>query len=144
MKRNQLLIATLLSSVLGMQAQEYVPTDSLATDSLDQVLDRFVTLGELTVTGASVINKDDRKLIMPSSEIKRQAANGSDLVRKMHLPNVSVDAISGGIELQNGEKLVICINGRPVKSENVKALDPMLPLLVISTFATALLMLIFG
>ena len=126
MKRNQLLIATLLSSVLGMQAQEYVPTDSLAADSLDQVLDRFVTLGELTVTGASVINKDDRKLIMPSSEIKRQAANGSDLVRKMHLPNVSVDAISGGIELQNGEKLVICINGRPVKSENVKALDPML------------------
>ena len=93
MKRNQLLIATLLSSVLGMQAQEYVPTDSLATDSLDQVLDRFVTLGELTVTGASVINKDDRKLIMPSSEIKRQAANGSDLVRKMHLPNVRVDAI---------------------------------------------------
>lgn len=126
MKRKQLLIATLLCAVLGAQAQEYVPTDSLAADSLDRELERFVTLGELTVTGASVINKDDRKLIMPSSEIKRQAANGSDLVRKMQLPKVSVDAITGNIALQNAEKLVLCINGRPVKSENVKALDPML------------------
>ncbi|MGN1264185.1 MAG: TonB-dependent receptor plug domain-containing protein [Muribaculaceae bacterium] len=120
MKTSGLIIASLLCSAMAMQAQEYAPTDSLSTDSLD----RFVNLGELTVTGASVINKSDRKLIMPSGEIKRLAANGTDLVKKMQLPGVRVDAMTGAIALQNEGKLVLCINGRPVKSENVKAIDP--------------------
>ena len=124
MKTSGLIIASLLCSAMTMQAQEYAPTDSLSTDSLDLLLDRFVNLGELTVTGASVINKSDRKLIMPSGEIKRLAANGTDLVKKMQLPGVRVDAMTGAIALQNEGKLVICINGRPVKSENVKAIDP--------------------
>ena len=97
MKQMILTLAVIITSVMSAEAQEVAASDSAAIDSLELLTDRFVNLGELTVTGASVINKSDRKLITPTSEIKSVAANGSDLVKKMQLPDVKVDPMTGEI-----------------------------------------------
>ena len=74
MKKKILALAVIFTSVVCAEAQEVAAPDSAAIDSLELLTDRFVNLGELTVTGASVINKSDRKLITPTSEIKRLRA----------------------------------------------------------------------
>ena len=124
MKKKILALAVIFTSVVCAEAQEVAAPESAAIDSLELLTDRFVNLGELTVTGASVINKSDRKLITPSSEIKSVAANGSDLVKKMQLPDVKVDPMTGALSLYSNGALKLCINGRPVSSEDIRALDP--------------------
>ena len=124
MKQMILTLAVIITSVMSAEAQEVAASDSAAIDSLELLTDRFVNLGELTVTGASVINKSDRKLITPTSEIKSVAANGSDLVKKMQLPDVKVDPMTGALSLYSNGALKLCINGRPVSSEDIRALDP--------------------
>ena len=124
MKKKILALAVIFTSVVCAEAQEVAAPDSAAIDSLELLTDRFVNLGELTVTGASVINKSDRKLITPSSEIKNVAANGSDLVKKMQLPDIKVDPMTGALSLYSNGALKLCINGRPVSSEDIRALDP--------------------
>ena len=124
MKKKILALAVIFTSVVCAEAQEVAAPDSAAIDSLELLTDRFVNLGELTVTGASVINKSDRKLITPSSEIKNVAANGSDLVKKMQLPDIKVDPMTGALSLYSNGALKLCINGRPVSSEDIRTLDP--------------------
>ncbi|MGN0214073.1 MAG: hypothetical protein ACI4AH_04605 [Muribaculaceae bacterium] len=123
MKKALIILAVTFTSVIGIEAQEVAAPDSAAIDSLELLTERFVNLGEVTVTGASVINKSDRKLITPSSEIKQLAANGSDLVGKMQLPDIKVDPMTGALSLYSNGALKLCINGRPVSSEDIRALD---------------------
>lgn len=124
MEKLVLLLAAMTFSWLGVEAQAVASADSVAVDSLDALTERFVNLGEVTVTGASVINKRDRKWIIPSQECKQAASNGSDLVRKMKLPGVKVGVIDGAISMYNRGTIKLYINGRPANDKDVQAIDP--------------------
>ena len=52
MKQMILTLAVIITSVMSAEAQEVAAPDSAAIDSLELLTDRFVNLGELTVTGA--------------------------------------------------------------------------------------------
>ena len=124
MEKLVLLLAAMTFSWLGVEAQAVASADSVAVDSLDALAERFVNLGEVTVTGASVINKRDRKWIIPSQECKQAASNGSDLLRKMKLLGVKVGVIDGAISMYNGGTIKLYINGRPANDKDVQAIDP--------------------
>ena len=124
MEKLVLLLAAMTIPWLGVEAQAVASADSVAVDSLDALTERFVNLGEVTVTGASVINKRDRKWIIPSQECKQAASNGSDLVRKMKLPGLKVGVIDGAISMYNRGTIKLYINGRPANDKDVQAIDP--------------------
>lgn len=124
MKRNLILMAVATVMSVNAVAQNVASADSVAADSLDALVDRFVNLGEVTVTGASVVNKSDRKWIIPSENSKNMAADGCDLVKKLQMPDVRVDAVSGAISMFSNGNLKLCINGRPVSDKDIRAIDP--------------------
>lgn len=119
MKKTIILMTALAVTGMTALAQEVVPADSVAAAG-----EKVVSLGELTVTGASVVNKSDRKWIIPSDKSKDMAADGCDLVKKLQMPDVKVDAVSGAISMFSNGKMKLCINGRPVQDKDIRAIDP--------------------
>ena len=79
-------------------------------------------LDEVKVTAQSVIQKSDRKIIIPSQAQIGMSTNAADLVRKLGLPRINVDPLSNAITtfMQGGVQLRI--NGVEVTSNDVSAL----------------------
>ena len=98
-------------------------TKEQVSDSTNVIKDT-VQLNEVVVQGTQVINKSDRKLFMPSDEQREKAHSGTELVRMMQLPDVKVNPISHAISMASAGKLKLSINGRPVESKDIQALDP--------------------
>ena len=83
MKRT-LIIFPLLVSSLAMYAQ----SDTTKT----------VTLDQLTVNGARVVNRVDGKTLYPTDAQKNATSNGYGLLQRLSLPNLRVDAIAHTIQ----------------------------------------------
>lgn len=113
-----LTTALALSVALAIHAQETMPENN--NDSIHS----NVELGEIVVKGATVVNKNDRKLITPSDKQRELAHSGTDLVRLMQLPDVTVDPVSGALNMASAGNLKLRINGRPVDSKDIRAIDP--------------------
>lgn len=117
--------AVVTASCLGYET-ERVPLDGTpASDTLVIRLrqaDRM--LGEVTVKGAGAIRKADRRLVIPGKELTGSATDGMDLLRKMQLPRVTVNQMSGEISRTGGGKVVLCINGVQADGTELAALRP--------------------
>lgn len=83
-----------------------------------------LTLKEITVKAAPVIHKTDRTNYLPPSEKKRTATSGLDLLDKMQLPGISVNRLTGAINLSSGGKLKLLINGVEANNTEIAALRP--------------------
>lgn len=71
-----------------------------------------------------MIDKSDRKLLIPTQEQAALSANGVDLLRNMQIPQITVDLANGEIKTVDSGTLSVRINGREVTVDDVKALDP--------------------
>ena len=83
-----------------------------------------IALKEVTVTGASIIQKADRKLLIPSAAQLRASNSGLTLLRNMQLSRVIVNPINNGVTTPSGEAVQLRINGIPVRTAEVVALQP--------------------
>ena len=78
----------------------------------------------IAIVAHSVIVKADRKVILPSQEQVRTSTDGADLVRKMQLPRMMVDQLSGEVTVSGGGEVQLRINGVQVTSAEITALSP--------------------
>lgn len=81
-------------------------------------------MGEVTVTGARMITKADRKVLIPTREQRRTATDGMDLLRKMQLPRITVNPLSGEVGRTGGGVVLLCLDGVQVSGAELAAVPP--------------------
>ena len=84
-----------------------------------------VTLHEVQVKSARVINKDDGQAIFPTSEQKGHSTTGFSLLKKLALPNIRVDEVEHSIAAVDGRgEVQIRINGIIAGKSELMSLNP--------------------
>lgn len=83
-----------------------------------------IALKDVTITAQSVINKTDRKLIMPSESQVKASTNGIDLLQKLQLPRLTFDFLSNSVVMAGKGTLQLRINGIEVTNAEIVALRP--------------------
>lgn len=89
--------------------------------------DKSVTLNEVTVKGAKVVNKVDGQMIYPTEAQKAASNNGYSILQKLSLPNLRVDNIAHSISaIDNRGSVQIRINGIIAGKAEMLSLKPKL------------------
>ena len=83
-----------------------------------------VALKEVTVTGSAVIQKVDRKLLIPSAAQIKASNSGLTLLRNMQLSRIEINPLFNTITTSGGESVQLRINGIEVTMAEVVALNP--------------------
>lgn len=83
-----------------------------------------VMLKDVTVTANAVIQKSDRKVIIPSESQVKASNSGVTLLRNLQLSRIIINPISNSITVPGGEAVQLRINGIEVTMEEVIALQP--------------------
>lgn len=86
-------------------------------------LDEGVMLDEVQVSGNTVVNKNGRTIVYPSSADVKASATSISLFQKLPLPGVMANPITRAITVDGGNP-VILINGVPSSIDDVNALQP--------------------
>lgn len=113
MFRNILVWALICSTTPLVCAQGREPYDSLS-----------ITLDEVTVTSRSLILKNDRKVIIPTRDKIATSTTGLDILQRIALPGITVNQLTGHINLTAGGVLKLYINGVPATEGQIAAIDP--------------------
>ena len=90
-----------------------------------QDVEKTITLNEVTVKAAKVVNKADGMIIYPSDAQKQASNNGYSILEKLTLANLRIDNISHSITaIDNRGGVQIRINGIVVGKSEMLALNP--------------------
>ena len=90
-----------------------------------QDVEKTITLDEVTVKVAKVVNKADGMIIYPTDAQKQASNNGYSILEKLTLANLRVDNISHSITaIENRGGVQIRINGIVVGKQEMLALNP--------------------
>lgn len=90
-----------------------------------QDVEKTITLNEVTVKAAKVVNKTDGMIIYPSDAQKQASNNGYSILEKLTLANLRIDNISHSITaIDNRGGVQIRINGIVVGKSEMLALNP--------------------
>jgi len=95
------------------------------TEGIEVPLEPSATaIDQVTIIARSVISKSDRKVILPSGEQTRTSTDGTDLLRKMQLPRIMVDPMTGEVTMSAGREVQLRVNGVEVTHYGIAALSP--------------------
>jgi len=83
-----------------------------------------VMLKDVTVTANAVIQKSDRKVIIPSDAQIKASNSGVTLLRNLQLSRIIINPISNSITVPGGDAVQLRINGIEVTMAEVVALIP--------------------
>ena len=90
-----------------------------------QNVDKTITLDEVTVKAAKVVNKSDGMLIYPTDAQKQASNNGYSILEKLTLANIRIDNISHTITtIDNRGSVQLRVNGIVVGKQEMLALNP--------------------
>lgn len=90
-----------------------------------QDADRSITLDEVTVKAAKVVNKPDGMVIYPTEAQKRNSNNGYGLLEKLALPRLRIDNVGHSVSTTDNRGTVqLRINGITAGKQEMTALDP--------------------
>ena len=90
-----------------------------------QDVEKTITLDEVTVKAAKVVNKTDGMIIYPTDAQKQASNNGYSILEKLTLANLRIDNISHSITaIDNRGGVQIRINGIVVGKSEMLALNP--------------------
>lgn len=81
-------------------------------------------LEEVTVTASSKRYAIDKQILIPTKSQLSISNNGWNLMRNMQLTRIKIDPIKNTISTQDGQKVIMQINGMNVENEEVVALRP--------------------
>lgn len=113
---------------LTTAAQEPATTaeaDSVMTTTVSQdSTTTTVQMKEVVVETATVYNKQDRQLFLPTSVQRRMANNGLSLLQAMQLPRIDVSLADNSITTSGGESVQLRINGVEASTQELLALQP--------------------
>ena len=83
-----------------------------------------ISLDEITIQAQSVIEKGDRKVILPTQNQLKMSSSGIDLLGKLQLPRIAVDIMSGEITTSGNGEVQLRINGVQVTYTEISSLNP--------------------
>ena len=90
-----------------------------------QDVEKTITLDEVTVKAAKVVNKTDGMIIYPTDAQKQASNNGYSILEKLTLANLRIDNISHSVTaIDNRGGVQIRINGIVVGKSEMLALNP--------------------
>ena len=90
-----------------------------------QNVDKTVTLDEVTVKGAKVVNKPDGMIVYPTDAQKQASNNGYSILEKLTLANIRIDNINHTITaIDNRGSVQLRVNGIVVGKQEMLALNP--------------------
>ena len=90
-----------------------------------QNVDKTITLDEVMVKAAKVVNKSDGMLIYPTDAQKQASNNGYNILEKLTLANIRIDNISHTITaIDNRGSVQLRVNGIVVGKQEMLALNP--------------------
>ena len=117
MKRNLTLSLLILSSLCAIAQNE--------DKTIAQNEDKAITLGEVVVKAAKTVNKIDGMVIYPTEAQKKSSSNGYDMLQKLSLPNIKIDATSHQVSAaDNKGEVQVRINGIVAGRQEMLSLDP--------------------
>lgn len=112
-------IVSILTILLCMASPSYAQL--IAKDSTGVMA---ISLDEVTIQARSIIEKGDRKVILPTQNQLKMSSNGIDLLGKLQLPRITVDIISGEITTSGNGEVQLRINGVQVTYTEISSLNP--------------------
>ena len=90
-----------------------------------QNVDKTVTLDEVTVKAAKVVNKPDGMIVYPTDAQKQASNNGYSILEKLTLTNIRIDNINHTITaIDNRGSVQLRVNGIVVGKQEMLALNP--------------------
>ncbi len=110
--------ALICSAAPVVRAQMSSPDEEAEADEPD------IMLNEVTVVAKNIITKTDRQVIIPPKSKVEASTSGLDLLQKLALPGISVNQLTGSINLISGGSPELYIDGVPATESQIKALDP--------------------
>lgn len=123
MTKRLIVWAVIALTVGTVSAQEPSDRNDNVVNRNDSVM-KEITLGNIIVKGSPVVRKDDRLVARPQAEQIRTATDGMDLLRKMQLPRISINQMTGEVGITGGGNLRLCLNGVQVNSRELAAVRP--------------------
>ncbi len=81
-------------------------------------------LAEVTVEGATVLNKSDRKMYFVSETQRSGASNGLNLVIRMNIPRLVFNPLQNSITSVDNKDIEFRINDIPAQKDDILALQP--------------------
>ncbi len=81
-------------------------------------------LAEVTVEGASVLNKSDRKTYFVSETQRAGASNGLNLITRMNIPRLVFNPLQNSVTSVDNKSIEFRINDIPAQKEDILALQP--------------------
>lgn len=81
-------------------------------------------LAEVTVEGAAILNKSDRKLFFVNENQRAGASNGLNLVTRMNIPRLVFNPLENSITSVDNKSIEFRINDIPSQKEDILALQP--------------------
>lgn len=81
-------------------------------------------LAEVTVEGASILNKSDRKMYFVSETQRSGASNGLNLVNRMNIPRLVFNPLQNSITSVDNKNIEFRINDIPAQKNDILALQP--------------------
>ena len=116
----------LIISLIGYETQSIELQGDNRNIDLKEILleESSVSLGEVTVTASSQINRIDKKLIFPTEQQIKASTNGIDLLMQLALPKVTVNPMEMAASLAGSGELQYRINGVKVEQQDILSLQP--------------------
>ena len=112
-------IVSILTILLCMASPSYAQL--IAKDSTGVMA---ISLDEITIQARSIIEKGDRKVILPTQNQLKMSSSGIDLLGKLQLPRITVDIMSGEITTSGNGEVQLRINGVRVTYTEISSLSP--------------------
>ena len=89
------------------------------------VIEPTVTLGEVEIKAARIVQKTDGWQLYPSKRQKESARSGYSVLQQLSLPNIRIDEVSHSISaIDNKGSVQVRINGIIVDKSEMLSLDP--------------------
>lgn len=90
-----------------------------------QDVEKNITLGEVTVKAAKVVNKSDGMIIYPTDAQKQASNNGYSILEKLTLANLRIDNINHTVTaIDNRGGVQLRVNGIVAGKQEMLALNP--------------------
>lgn len=128
--KNIILIFLLIFSlnVFSKERNSYPESEKLyATDTIPENLSdtsKIYILPEIVVKGSNVIQKSDRIILLPTSNMQKASSSAWDLLSKIKLPGVIVDRQNKNATAIDGSNILFKINNVDATITEYLTIDP--------------------
>ena len=112
-------------ALIALAAQSSYSSEPLKSDEdTALVKSEAIELAGITVKSQTRIQKPDRMVFLPKREVVRTSTDGIDFLRKVRIPGVSINPLTGEISVSGGREVELRLNGVLVSNVELAGVQP--------------------